>query len=38
MLEFEELINLTLTACESWVKLDDDETLLFVDPIDGNEI
>lgn len=38
MLEFEELINLTLTACESWVKFDDDRTLRFVDPIDGHEI
>ena len=38
MLEFEELINLTLTACESWVKFDDDGTLRFVDPIDGREI
>lgn len=38
MREFEELINLTLTACESWVKFDDDGTLRFVDPIDGHEI
>ena len=38
MLELEELINLTLTSCESWIKFDNDGALRFVDPIDGHEI
>lgn len=36
--KFEELINLTLATCESWVESGDDGLLRFVDPIDGHEI
>tara|TARA_B100001175_G_scaffold313734_1_gene321834 strand:- start:82 stop:1620 length:1539 start_codon:yes stop_codon:yes gene_type:complete len=34
----ENLIDLTLTTCENWVKPDDDGLLRFVDPLDGDEI
>ncbi|MFY9243737.1 MAG: hypothetical protein WAO74_11990 [Polaribacter sp.] len=36
--KIEELINLTLKTCESWVKVDDDGMLKLKDPIDKQEI
>ena len=36
--EIEHLIDLTLSACESWVKPDNDGLLRFIDPLDGDEI
>jgi hypothetical protein len=38
MHKFDELINLTLKACESWVKIDENGELFFIDPIDKQEI
>ena len=40
MHKIEELINLTIKACESWIKVDDDDDglLRFIDPIDKQEI
>tara|TARA_R110002051_G_scaffold238375_2_gene299123 strand:+ start:14744 stop:16273 length:1530 start_codon:yes stop_codon:yes gene_type:complete len=38
MKKIEELINLTLKACEDWVKVDENGLLRFIDPIDKEEI
>lgn len=41
MLKFskiDQLIDLTLSACESWVQPHSDSNLRFIDPLDGKEI
>jgi hypothetical protein len=38
MHKLEELLDLTLSTCESWVKPDSSGALQLEDPIDGNEI
>ena len=38
MHKIEELISLTIKACESWIKYDNDGLLRFIDPIDKHEI